>query len=95
MKRKRSMKKEKRQQGSNLNPETGDPFGRAEDVMENIHMPTMESPFNSNSTFGGFDSLGKLGSEGNIGKSVKKDHKKFNKEKKPFDFFGGMKLDDD
>lgn len=42
----------------------------------------------------GFGDFNKLGNEKQIRKNVKKGKKKFDKEKKPFDMFGGLQGDD-
>ena len=106
MKRKRKSSKSR----GNLNPETGNPFGKAEKVINDVKMPKTPSGF-GNGGFGdafsmdvknpfskesglGSGGFSNLGNEKSIGKRAKKDITKFNKNKKPFDFFGGMRMDD-
>ncbi len=104
---------------------SGNPFGRAKKVIDDVEMPKTPNTFGdaggfgkmksgfgnpfaknsgigngSNNPFSMESGLGRklgggLGSEKSIGKRAKNDFKKFNKQPKPFDMFGGMKMDDD
>lgn len=81
------LKKAKRKIGYTEAP--SDPFKAPLDIINNLKLPKGFSGKNSYSGigFGGFEDMSKIDK---IKKKAKNNKKKFDKQDKPFDFFGGF-----